>query len=162
MIRDVYGISSPKWELLMAAYHNVRHQIDKPWLFIGVVFPPVCKLGVILSWAWPEDHEPTLFNSSQAPTRIGSISTSTSLEISTPKVWNFISPHLEMFCLKICSWHPITKQKKQHRHVNSWSSFSPWFSPCFPMVFPFVHHFSPQKSGGFWDPTWTSKSRCQA
>lgn len=54
-----------------------------------------------------------------------------------------------------------SKKKTQHRHVNSWSSFSPWFSPCFPMVFPFVHHFSPQNSGGFWDPTW-SKSRCQA
>ena len=69
---------------------------------------------------------------------------------------------LRCFVWKYAHDIQLPSKKKQHRHVNSWSSFSPWFSPCFPMVFPFVHHFSPQKSGGFWDPTWTSKSRCQA
>ena len=60
-------------------------------------------------------------------------------QISTPKVWNFISPHLEMFCLKICSWHPNTKQKKTK-------------PPCqfmiliFPMIFPRLFTIFPPRT----------------
>lgn len=80
---------------------------------------------------------------------------SKSLKLHLSTSWDVLSENMLM------TSNYQAKKKTQHRHVNSWSSFSPWFSPCFPMVFPFVHHFSPQNSGGFWDPTW-SKSRCQA
>ena len=162
MIRDVYGISSPKWELLMAAYHNVRHQIDKPWLFIGVVSPPSVNWGLL----YPGHDQKTMnphCSTVLRPQRELVPSAPRHLWKSQFQKFETSSHHiLRCFVWKYAHDIQLPSKKKQHRHVNSWSSFSPWFSPCFPMVFPFVHHFSPQKSGGFWDPTWTSKSRCQA
>ena len=114
--------------------HECQLQVDKPWRFIGILTPPCENWGLFHRWTWPQEHEPTLFNSSQAATRIGSISTSPSLEIST---------YLNYILRCFSSEHRLSTSNYQAnwREIAMSIYPGPHFPHEFPHVSPFIQHF---------------------